>query len=330
MSEALVVGGGISGVACAAAMTARGASVRLVDRGRALGGRMASRTMRGTGTRWDGRVVDIGASYFTARDERFRAVVDSWLDRGIAREWTDGFHIADSDGLRGVRTGPMRYAAPGGLRSLVIDLAASLPEIESEVTIESISHDGTALRADDREHAAIALCMPNAQARRLLDDSVRSSALVDALEHVTYEPVIAVTLAFDARTWEIDGAFVNDDPVLTWIADDGSRRGDGAAVLVAHVHPVLSGHHLDDPDAVIPLAVATVRRILGIEAEPAWVGAHRWTLAKPLIAHAEPYFLDERGLGLAGDAWADGPRVETAWLSGHLLGQQLASLGTPS
>jgi predicted NAD/FAD-dependent oxidoreductase len=43
-----------------------------------------------------------------------------------------------------------------------------------------------------------------------------------------------------------------------------------------------------------------------------------------MTAHLEPFYLDEgRALGLAGDAWADGPKVETAWLSGHLLGAEL-------
>jgi predicted NAD/FAD-dependent oxidoreductase len=44
-----------------------------------------------------------------------------------------------------------------------------------------------------------------------------------------------------------------------------------------------------------------------------------------MAAHVEAFYLDEeRLLGLAGDAWADGPKVETAWLSGHLLGGELA------
>lgn len=323
MSNALVIGGGISGVACAEALASRGIDVELVDRGRALGGRMASRTLRETGTSCDGRVVDIGASYFTVRDDRFREVVNGWMARDLAREWTDAFHVADSDGIQGVRSGPMRYAAPGGLRSLVLDLARSLPKVTSGTEITSVALIDGALHADGCIRDAIALCMPNAQALRSLDDSVRSSELLDALDHVTYEPVIAVTLVFDERIWDIDGVFVNDDPVLTWIADDGSRRGDGAPVLVAHVHPVLSARHLDDPDSVIAAVVQTVRRLLGISIAPSWVSAHRWTLARPLAAHPEPCFLDPRGLGLAGDAWADGPRVETAWLSGHLLGQRL-------
>lgn len=307
-SRVTVVGGGISGAACANALVASGIDVVLRDRGRRLGGRMASRTLRDTGTPHDGRPVDIGASYFTARDPEFVAQVDHWMSEGIVREWTDSFHVADPDGIQGVRSGPMRYAAPRGLRSVVESM------IDARVEVRS-GDDVTDLPSD----APVALCMPIPQARRL-DDRIPESS-------ITWEPVIAVTCVFDERSWlDLDGVFVNDDPVLTWIADDGRRRGDGAPVLVAHVHPVLSAGHLAEPAAVVPQAVAGVRRVLGIGDYPAWVDAHRWTYAKPLTAHEDPFWLSPDGLvGVAGDVWAAGPRVEAAWLSGTALGRALAS-----
>lgn len=303
-----VVGGGISGAACANALAAAGVDVVLRDRGRRLGGRMASRTLRGTGTAHDGRPVDIGASYFTARDPEFVAQVDRWRSEGVVREWTDSFHVAGPEGIEGVRSGPMRFAAPRGLRTVVESM------IDARVEVRS-GDDVTELPSD----APVALCMPVPQARRL-DDRIPESS-------ITWEPVIAVTCVFDERSWlDLDGVFVNDDPVLTWIADDGRRRGDDAPVLVAHVHPVLSAGHLAEPAGVVPQAVAGVRRVLGIGDYPAWVDAHRWTYAKPLTAHEDPFWLSPDGLvGVAGDVWADGPRVEAAWLSGTALGRALAS-----
>lgn len=325
MSEALVVGAGISGIACATAMAEAGVIPVVVDRGRAVGGRMASRSLRDTGTSFDGRVVDIGASYFTVSTPEFRAVVDDWVARELARPWTDSFHVAGSDGVEAVRTGPMRYAANGGLRSLIADCASKLPQVWSGIDVSSVSADDTSIIVDGERRSAVALCMPNPQAHRLLDPSLIAESLETALTGITYEPVIAVTAVFDERCWEdFDGMFVNDDPVITWIANDGSRRGDGAPVLVAHVNPVLAARHLDDPAAVLPMVLATLRRVLALTAQPSWVDAHRWTYAKPMVAHVEPFYLDERlSLGLAGDAWADGPKVETAWLSGHLLGAEL-------
>ena len=102
-----VVGAGISGIAAAAAIIGKGGHVTVCDRGKRIGGRMASRTLRDTGTPFDGRVVDYGASYFTARHPDFVAIVRSMVEAGVVREWTNSFHV-HSDGVMSVSAGPMR------------------------------------------------------------------------------------------------------------------------------------------------------------------------------------------------------------------------------
>lgn len=310
-SRAVVVGGGISGVSCARRLAELGDEVVLLDRGRNLGGRMATRTL--ADGPWAGHIVDIGASYFTVSTETFRGVVDDWIDRGLARPWTDAFHVASSDGITGVRAGPMRYAATQGLRSLVIDHAQGDFNLEQGVSVEQVTVSGRGLQVDDIDAHAVALCMPIPQAQLLWQ--------VPA-DHV-WEPVIVVTLVFEERTWiDIDGVFVNDDPIITWIADDGKRRGDDAAVLVAHVNPLLAVRHLDSITDVLPMAVATVQRILHIAEPPVQVDAHRWTYAKPISGHAAEYWRDSQyRVGVAGDAWFGGPRIEAAWLSGRALAE---------
>jgi renalase len=278
---------------------------------------MATRTLRETGTAWDGHIVDIGASYFTVRDPAFQVQVTDWLDRGLARPRTDTFHVATPDGIEGVRVGPMRFAAPAGLRSLVADLADPFEDgvIHSSTDITSVEHVDGEFAVHGEQADAVALCLPIPQALQLWEIPP---------QHV-WEPVIAVTAVYEERVWaEFDGIFVNDDPVLTWIEDDGRRRGDGAAVLVAHVHPVFAARHLTDPEAVLPHVLQTLARILRTETHPAWVDVQRWSFARPIAGNAEPYWRDpNHRLGLAGDGWHDGPRVEAAWLSGTALGTDL-------
>ncbi len=320
MPSHVVIGAGISGLACAHSWQA--SDLQIIDRGRRVGGRMATKTLRDTGTQWDGHLVDYGASYFTVTDERFATQVEQWKDKGLVRPWTDTFHVYEPGGIIGTKTGPMRYSAPLGLRSLVQDMADSLNDVAFTFSTEvaTLAVNSQKLLIDDQAADAAALCLPAPQASRF------ANALLPAIEH-TWEPVIAVTLVFNDRVWqELDGVFVNNDPVLTWIADDGKRRGDNAAVLVAHVNPVLAAAHLQDPHAVIPHAIAAVCRVLGIPEQPDWADAHRWSLARPLDAEASEYWLHpDLPLGMAGDAWAGGPRVEAAWLSGHALGLALAS-----
>jgi renalase len=281
----------------------------VVNKGRKIGGRMASRVVRDSGTEYDGRIFDIGASYFTVSDPEFQQHVHEMLDRGIVSAWTDTFHVADDTGILGVKVGPMRYSAPKGIRSVVEYLAEGIEVIEGEV--EEL----------DAVNERVALCMPTPQAAKILP---RASELNPA----AWEPVIVVSMLFAEKSWQdFDGIFDNSTSAVTWIANDGSRRGDHAPALVAHVHPVLSSHHLSDPSGVIPFAVSAVQKILGCVSEPAWTSAHRWTFAKPVegTTLSEPLFYtgprDE--IFMAGDSYSDRPRVEAGWISGSALGNYL-------
>ena len=302
-----VVGAGIAGAACAAALARSGLEVSLLERGRAPGGRLASPELHG-------RHTDLGAAYFTVREEQFGTVVDDWAARGLVRPWTDTVSVITPDGHER-KTGPVRHAAPGGLRSLVRDL---LPEGV---------HTGREVAAlDELDHDAVVLAMPDPQAARLLPETPAGVAWVE------YEPVIAVAAGWRGRCWEeFDAAFVNDDPDVALIADDGARRGDGAPVLVIHTTGERARQHLDDPPSAIDPVLRAVSRLLRIAEPPDWTHAHRWSLAKPAATHGAAAFglVEHAGgpLGLCTDSWcpSGSPRVEAAWLSGHRLGRALAS-----
>ncbi|MDZ8200746.1 NAD(P)-binding protein [Microbacterium sp. SSW1-59] len=304
--DVTVVGGGISGLACARAVTAAGKSVRVLDRGRRVGGRLASRTL------WD-RPVDLGASYFVVGESApFEEVVDEWRDRGLARPWTDTFAVIGADGDQTQKSGPMRWAAPRGLRSLAVDLAEGL-DVCAETTVAAVEP----YRVDGEDAGEVVLAMPGPQAARLTARAPGGD--------VGWEPVIAVALRWDTRRWPADlhGAFVDDHPDVAFIADDGDRRGDAAPVLVVHTTTSRARDHLDDPNGAVPTVIAATRDLLGIEVDPVATHAHRWTFARPIRTTGEPFF-STPGLSACGDAWGDRSAVRTAWESGHALGLALA------
>lgn len=326
MDPVLVVGGGISGMAAARELSAAGVPVQVRDRGRSLGGRMASRTT-------EGRPVDTGASYFTVSDPAFDAVVEDWRQRGLARPWTSTLAVLGNPD-KTETSGPVRWAAPRGLRSLVEDLATGL-DVNSDHPVERVE-PGRAVGG--RAYAAVVLAMPDPQARRLLAEPARGddppatprqarSAYAAALAALDdpYEPVLALTAIWPERTWrEFDGAFVNGDHTLGWIADDGRRRGDDAPVLVAHSTTDFARPHLEDPDAAADSMVAALRRQLDIAGDPAYTHVHRWSFARPAGQRDAPFHLDDDLVGACGDGWHGKPRVEGAYLSGRALGRTLA------
>lgn len=300
-----VIGAGISGSSCAVVLRAAGYEVDVYERGRTEGGRLASPTI-------GERRVDLGAGYFTVADETFAAQVEHWHADGVARPWTDTFDVLDGDG-RSTKHGPTRWVAHDGLRALVRDLE---PHARAGNEILDLND------LDGSITDAVVLAMPDPQAAQLAPD---------AFDWVEYEPVITVAAAWDERDWDLAAAaFVNDDPDITIIADDGSRRGDGAPVLVTHSTSGLARQHLDSPDDAIELVVQAVRRLLDIGAPPRYTYAHRWKFAKPAGTHGdEPFGLQTgpgRPLGVCGDSWCPSgpPRTEAAWLSGRRLGLALA------
>ncbi len=128
---------------------------------------------------------------------------------------------------------------------------------------------------------------------------------------------------------------------LSWIADDGSRRGDGAPVLVAHSTPSWAAERLGRPDAAGPDTpgldpadrldaaagelLRALRQVLRIDSEPSWTSLHRWSYAKPAAGRPVGFQLWPSMVAACGDGWAQRPRVEAAFLSGLSLGTALAA-----
>ncbi|GAA3351997.1 NAD(P)/FAD-dependent oxidoreductase [Amorphoplanes nipponensis] len=295
----VVVGAGIAGLACAGELAAGGAAVRVHERGRVVGGRLASK-------RLGGRYADIGAAYFVADDPDFAALAERWRARGLARPWTDTLAVFPGEPT----TGPMRWAAPGGLRSLATELAGGL-----DIALES------ELRAVPDDADAVVLAMPGPQALRLDPPA----AVADAARAQAWEPVLAAVCTYDRRSWPpLHGAFVNDHPVLATIFDDGDRRGDAAPVLVAHSTAAFARPRLADPGAAAGELAAAVNEVLGLTGRPE-VHVHRWTYAHPGAGSAS--FATDGRVWLAGDAFGK-PRVQTAWLSGRAVARAILAQST--
>ncbi|MEU5724447.1 FAD-dependent oxidoreductase [Micromonospora sp. NPDC047738] len=307
----VVVGAGIAGVACANELTRAGIPVEVRERARVTGGRMASK-------RFDGRPADLGAAYLTVDDPDFADVVDGWRAAGLIRPWTDTLIAYGPEGRCEV-AGPVRWAAPHGLRSLVEHLARDLTVVHDRLVMTVAPGP----RVDGRACEAAVLAMPGPQAALLLDPALAAATRAVAAQR--WSSALAAVLRFPARRWpDFRGAFVNGHPLLRLVCDDGDRRGDAAPVLVAHTTPEFAAAHLLQPTAAGPSIEEAVRDLLGLPEPAELVHVHRWTYATPTDGGDGAYHLDDDGIGVAGDAFGR-PRVQSAWRSGRDLGRALAT-----
>ena len=302
---------------------------------------MAATTLR-TGP-WSGHVVDVGAAYVTAREPAFADVVADWQDRGLLRPWTVRLAVADGDEFVGFTDELTRYASPDGLRSLVEDLARRLPayvQIHHATNAERfrVGQGGFSVQARSTQTgvvrqfhgATLALCMPGPQAISLLgSDPGAAGEVLEAARRQRYEPILTLVCQWPTRSWEPFAAcFVNNNDAVSFVADDGDRRGDDAAVIVAHSTPALAAQFLTEPAAATAVLLSAVGRLLDIAEPPEHCQVRRWSLAKPAntVGDASTTFaLAANGLGLAGDAFDARPRVEAAWISGDSLGRAMSA-----
>ena len=75
-----VVGAGLAGLSCARTLVDHDVDVTVFDKGRGVGGRLATR-------RIGAHTFDLGAQYFTVRDERFQRWVRAWVEDGACAPW---------------------------------------------------------------------------------------------------------------------------------------------------------------------------------------------------------------------------------------------------
>ena len=112
----------------------------MLDKGRGVGGRMATRRIGGS-------YFDHGAQFFTVRDSRFRDAVERWESDNVVMPWfTEGGHVG--------------YRAVTGMTSLTKHLAKSLDvRIATKVQRVKPVHDGwwAVTEAAERDHSATPL-----------------------------------------------------------------------------------------------------------------------------------------------------------------------------
>lgn len=326
-SSIAVIGAGIAGLACARRLADAGHSVAVFDKGRGLGGRLATR-------RVDGMAFDHGAQYATARQMPFREMLDVLTDDGSAAPWHAVWAMLSEDGMTRCTPSESRWVGVPGMSSMIGPLADGLA-VYRRTRIALLAHEresGGWVLVDSDGHghgpfARLVLAVPAPQAGDLLGSY---AARFPDLARVRFAPCWAAMIAFRAPLPLPFDAARLDDPVLAQAARNSSKpqRRDGPDCWVLHAAPDWSRARLEwEPETVAKALLDRFLNLTGVaEADAAvYVHAHRWRHALVEEAAGRPYLHDPSlGLGLAGD-WCLGPRVELAFMSGHLLGEAMVA-----
>lgn len=337
--DLLIIGAGMSGLMLATSLVAGGdtRTILLVDKGRSVGGRLATR-------RLDGGRADHGAQFFTVRDQQFQDYVDSWLDNDLVFPWATGWSNGsiDDENQSSQADGHPRYAVRGGMNALAKYLAGRLQAQPNVAIHTGIRVDALHATADgwfaeisegERIHAAaVVVTTPVPQALDLFYPGGTRLADNDrnALESVAYAPCLCGLYVVDgAVDLPEPGAIQQPNAPISWIADN-QRKGISPErrIITVHAGPELSRTLYDATDAdVEPLLRDALEPFLATASTIADAQVKRWRYALPVSLYPER-FLEAQGLPslfFGGDAFG-GPRVEGAALSGLALADRLRAV----
>ena len=308
-----VIGAGLSGLACAAALQEAGHRVAVFEKSAGVGGRMSTRRAN---TALGEAAFDHGAPYFTARDPGFRALVARWQAGGLAAPWL----AAGADAFVGTpgMTAPARHLA----RDLDLHRSQRITAIEHHP--DGWRLDGTTGPAGPFD--AVVVAVPAEQAAALLRPvSARLSARAEAAPSA---PCWTVMASFAERL-PIGVDLVEPGGAIGWAARNSAKPGrTGPEAWVIQAAPGWSTEHLeDDADAVAAALPGLLGASLGTSLpEPASLSAHRWRYARSGGIGCACLWEPAERLGVCGD-WLPGGGVEEAWRSGMALAAAIGSAG---
>ncbi len=314
--DVVIVGAGLAGLAAARRLADAERRVVVLDKGRSVGGRLATRRIG------EAR-LDHGAQFMTVRSDAFAEQMAVWERAGLTRVWHHGF----SD------DGHARAVATGGMNSLAKDLAAHLEpldnaEIHTSQMVFSVSldddtptvliDDGTRWRAP-----AVLITAPIPQAVALLIDT--EVGLPGELARIDYQHTIALLAVLDGPSTIAAPGMVDpdslDDSIWSFVGDQHLKGISAIPAVCAHADDEWSRLHWElDDDTLASMLTDAAQEYLGdagiIEAQ-----VKRWRLAMPERLWPDAHWAsDPPGVWLAGDAFSSSsarhPNAEGAYLSG--------------
>lgn len=311
MTHTIVLGAGLSGLAAARDLVAAGRSVMLVDKGRGIGGRLATR-------RIGEAVLDHGAQFFTTRGERFIDLTAEAIDAGVVAEWCRGFGVAD---------GYPRYRGAAGMTSLAkwlgrdldVRLATEAHRIEvTDTTVRFLTEDGDVLAEGD--DAVVTAPIPQMLALFDRGGVKLGHEIAHQLKGADYFATLALLAVVEGEP-HIDepGGMQLDDGPFTFIADNHRKGISPVRALTFHAEHDYSRRRFDDdPDEVhaelLDLAAPWIGGATVVESQ-----LKKWRYAGPVTPIPHRTLVVGRAgsprIALAGDAFG-GPKVEGAFNSG--------------
>ncbi|WP_323750933.1 NAD(P)/FAD-dependent oxidoreductase [Marinobacter sp.] len=320
-----VIGSGLAGLTAAIMLGQSGHRVRVFEKSRGPGGRMASKRVA------DG-AVDVGAQYFTSRSPAFLEFLEQYAGNNCFGSWAATFGFQQSDKSWQPFPDEPRYVGIPRMTAITRRLSEHV-ELTAQVRIARLNRIGARWQlvcTEGKEHGEfdqVVVTAPPAQTQELLAASGLTSLMNETqAPGGDILPCWAVAAYFTEAPPAAFDAMRPDSDVLYWVANNSSKpgRNDSGQWWVLHATAEWTEANVDaSPERVSYDLLAAFRQLTGFNGAASESVTHRWLYARS-ESRVKPVYLwnQSEGVGIAGD-WLVGGRVEGAWTSASRLAQAM-------
>ncbi len=327
----VVIGAGMAGLTAARhlAETEPAAEVVVIDKGRGVGGRVATRRV-GEAT------IDHGAQFLTTHSPEFAQTVAGWARAGVVRPWFRG-----QIGPHGVLApdGHVRYRGAPTMNAIAKHLAVGL-DVRLAARVAAVQVDGARWRVRFEDAAVpaldadvVLLTPPVPQSLDLLSAGgvTLSAADREVLTGIRYDPCLAVLAPLAGPSGLADpGAIDPASGPIDWMADAQLKGVSRAPAVTLHAAADYSRARWSTDAEAVATELLTAAGL----ASPALgdqVQVHRWRFARPTVLHPARCLVvaDLPPLVLAGDAFGEA-KIEGAALSGTAAAEAIRAAVHPA
>ena len=317
--DCIIIGSGLSGLACAKELQKNNLSVLVVDKGFLPGGRVASKTVQ---TEIGKAVFDYGAQYFTVESIEFLKQVNEWIRNGLVDKWATNF---ESFGPK-KQEDKVRYKAFPTMRSICLDLCSELEVIQHTkvVRIEKADEEICKVlteKGEVFEAKTLVITAPIIQSLALCYSSgiIPDFNTVSFFNQQKYHSCATLMIVSDTESLipEPGGMWCDPQSNFQWMADNKKKGISEVTSITANLTPEFTriSYSLSDDEVFEALSTNLSEYVPG---NYVFKQIHRWKYAQPINIVDTGFIRDEYypNLWFAGDIFLNG-RVESAWLSGY-------------
>ena len=315
--DVLIIGAGICGITTGKYLLKNGANIKILDKGKAIGGRLATRRIE-----FEKKLlqIDYGCKFLEAHSFEFSQELLELINNDRIRKW----NIENQNSFFDELGKNIKFIGRQSMRQIALDLAEGL-DIENNVKVKKIEYKNGEWIVNDENNKslkakALILTMPVPQSLELIRNSKLkiSEEIISNLQKIEYARSIVGILALDSNSnIKNEGGLKFHDGPISFITDNNLKGiNKNLTALTVEMSNDFSIKNWDKSDEEITkLIIETSREYLNSKVLKFQI--HKWKYSTPLKSYPQKFeVVDSPGtLYFAGDAFL-GSTVEFAYLSG--------------